>query len=81
MANERLFAKLGAPVSELRAAAQDRLRDADVLFLAGRFASAIAMGVYSLEIHLKVRICERLNLEQLPSLVQIHDLVSLLVLS
>jgi hypothetical protein len=80
MANGKSFAKLGAPLSELRAAAADRLQDAEALFLSARFASAIAMGVYSLEIHLKVRICQQLNLHALPSLFEIHDLEGLLVL-
>lgn len=80
MANGRSFAKLGAPLSELQAAAADRLQDAEALFLSARFASAIAMGVYSLEIHLKVRICQKLNLHALPLLFEIHDLEGLLVL-
>jgi hypothetical protein len=80
MANGRSFAKLGAPLSELQAAAADRLQDAEALFSPARFASAIAMGVYSLEIHLKVRICQKLDLHALPSLFETHDLEGLLVL-
>jgi hypothetical protein len=75
------FATLGADVADLQAAAADRLLDAEALFAAGRFASAIAMGVYSLEIYLKVRICQRLNLAALPKPFEIHELESLLVLS
>ena len=48
------FSTLGADVADLQAAAADRLLDAEALFAAGRFASAIAMGLYSLEIQLKV---------------------------
>jgi hypothetical protein len=80
MANGRSFAKLSAPLSELKVAADDRLLDAEALFVSGRFASAIAMGVYSLEIQLKVRICQKLNLHALPSPFEIHDLEGLLVL-
>jgi 3'-phosphoadenosine 5'-phosphosulfate sulfotransferase (PAPS reductase)/FAD synthetase len=80
MAYERSFAKLGAPLSELQAAAADRLQDAEALFSLARCASAIAMGVYSLEIHLKVRICQKLDLHALPSAFEIHDLEGLLVL-
>lgn len=58
----------GALLANLQRAADDRLQDTDALFAAGRFATAIAMGVYSLEIHLKVRICQRLNLIALPRL-------------
>ncbi len=39
------------------------------------------MGVYSLEIHLKVRICQRLNLTALPRAFEIHELQGLLVMT
>ena len=45
-----------------RSAAAERLQDAEMLLWPVVFPSAIAMGVYSLEIHLKVLICKRLNL-------------------
>jgi hypothetical protein len=81
MAAEPKFAKFGAQLADLQVAAIDRLEDAEALFASGRLASAIAMGVYSLEIHLKVRICQRLNLAALPKPFEIHDLEGLLVLS
>ncbi len=81
MARGPKFSTLGADVADLQAAAADRLLDAEALFAAGRFASAIAMGIYSLEIHLKVRICQRLNVVALPRPFEIHDLEGLLVLS
>jgi hypothetical protein len=81
MAGGSKFATLGAPLTDLEAAAIERLQDAEMLFTAGRFASAIAMGVYSLEIHLKVRICKKLNLIGLPKAFEIHEIESLLVLS
>jgi hypothetical protein len=81
MAGGSKFATLGAPLADLDASASERLQDADMLFAAGRFGSAIAMGVYSLEIHLKVRICKKLNLTGLPKAFEIHELESLLVLS
>ena len=74
------FATLGANVADLQAAAADRLQDAELLHANGRFASAIAMGVYSLEIHLKARICVKLNLAALPRPFEIHDLEGLLVM-
>ena len=81
MAGGSKFAKLGAQLADLQArrrGAPPGCRDA---LCSRRFASAIAMGVYSLEIHLKVRICKRLNLEALPKPFEIHDLEGLLVLS
>jgi hypothetical protein len=80
MAGEAKFAKLGALLADLQVAAADRLLDAEALFVSGRFATAIAMGVYSLKIHLKVRICQKLNLHALPKPFEIHDLEGLLVL-
>ena len=80
MAARSTFTSLGAKSADLQTAAVDRLQDADLLFANGRFASAIAMGVYSLEIHLKVRICTRLNLIALPRVFEIHDLEVLLIM-
>jgi hypothetical protein len=71
----------GALLLDLQLGAADRLLDADALSAAGRHASAIAMGVYSLEIYLKARICQRLNLTALPRLFEIHDLEGLLVMT
>jgi len=71
----------GASVAELQVAAVDRLLDAEALFTVGRYASAIAMGVYALEIHLKVRICRRLYLTALPRAFEIHELQGLLILT
>jgi hypothetical protein len=81
MAGTVTFSKPGALLADLQVAAADRLNDADALFAAGRFASAIAMGIYSLEIHLKVRICQRLNLTRLPKAFEIHEIESLVVLT
>jgi hypothetical protein len=81
MAGGSKLSTLGALVADLQAAAADRLLDAEALLAAGRYAAAIAMGVYSLEIHLKVRICQKLNLHALPRLFEIHDLEGLLVMT
>ena len=81
MANERSFARLGANRIDLEIALQDRLDDADALFLARRYASSISMGLYALEICLKVAICQRLNLEALPTAFEVHHFQGLLVLS
>ena len=81
MAAGSKFSKPRARSGDLQVAAADRLLDAEALFAAGRFASAVAMGVYALEIQLKVLICKRLNLSALPKAFEIHELESLLVLS
>ena len=81
MAAGSKFSNLRARSGDLQVAAADRLLDAEALFAAGRFASAVAMGVYALEIQLKVLICKRLNLSALPKAFEIHELESLLVLS
>lgn len=66
-----------ASVAVLGTAARERLLDAEVLLQAGRFASAIAFGLYALEIELKVVICRRLDLSALPIIIQTHDLSGL----
>lgn len=81
MAGNPDFAKLRAAIDELDAAANDRVTDAESLFVAGRYAAAIAMGLYALEIRLKERICRRLELDALPVAFEIHDLGGLLTLA
>jgi len=81
MAGEKRFARLGAKVADLEQAALDRLLDADILLAGERHASAIVMGLYALEITLKIAICRRLNLDALPVEFQIHDFEGLLVLT
>jgi hypothetical protein len=79
MANERSFASLGAKLNDLNAAWTDRLKDAETLRLAARYSTAITMGLYALEIRLKVRICQKLDLPSLPRPFEIHDLEGLLI--
>jgi hypothetical protein len=81
MSGDRSFTSLGARVGELEAAWRDRLLDAEHLVQAGRHSMAIAMGLYALEILLKVRICRKLDLKSLPRPFEIHDLAGLLILS
>jgi hypothetical protein len=81
MAGASPYRTLRARLADLQAAASDRLLDAEALYAAGRYASSIAMGIYSLEIALKVRICQRLGLTALPKPFEIHDLDGLLILS
>ena len=81
MAGVRKFAKLGTPLADLQAALTDRLQDAEVLIGGSCHDSSIAMGLYALEIALKIAICRRLDLEALPVEFQIHDFEGLLVLT
>ena len=82
MGSERSYASLGeASVGDLSQAWEARLLDAETLLAAGRFPSAVAMGVYALEICLKARICARLEVPLLPKAFEIHDLKGLLLLS
>lgn len=65
MAGERLT-RLGALTVDLDQAAQERLDDAEVLMRGGRYAAAITYAFYALEIRLKVLICHRLDIPNLP---------------
>jgi hypothetical protein len=81
MNGERSYTRLGAPVGELDQACEERIQDANVLRQEERWATAIAMLLYALEIRLKERICRRLELNQLPKAFEIHEMGGLLVLS
>jgi hypothetical protein len=75
------FTTLGALLSDLEIAWQDRLKDAEAALKAKRPAAAITDGLYALEIRLKVLICKRLELDRLPRAFEIHDLDALLLLA
>jgi hypothetical protein len=79
MAVERSLTKLGAPIFELDSASAEQFSDAEVLLRNGRYAAAIIHGLYALEIKLKVLICRRLELQNLPQVFQIHDLEALML--
>ncbi len=81
MATEQRFTKPGTTLNDLEIAWFDRLTDADALMTSGRHASAIVMGLFSLEILLKVFICRKLAIKHLPRAFEIHDLDGLLLLS
>jgi hypothetical protein len=66
MGNERKLTKGSGKRAEFEAAWKDRLHDADALLAAGRFAAAIASGIYGVEILLKSMICRRLEIDFLP---------------
>jgi hypothetical protein len=75
------LAKAGTRLADLQGAVTERLDDAKALLDAGRYASAIAMAFYALEIQLKVVICRRLDLANLPRAFEIHDPEELLILA
>jgi len=81
MANERSFKKPGTKLTELQEAWPDRLQDSRILFDGAQYGSAIAAGLYALEILLKVLICKRLDLNALPKAFEIHDLDQLVILT
>ena len=71
----------GSDVNDLERASKARLEDAETLFASGRYSSSITMGIYALEIRLKVVICRRLDLQELPKFFQTHNLEELLIAS
>jgi hypothetical protein len=75
------FTRLGASLADLQASYPDRLAEANHCFGQGCYGTAMALALYALEIYLKVRICIRLDLQQLPVAFQTHNLDGLLVLS
>jgi hypothetical protein len=75
------FAKLNLTLTaaDLDQAWQDRMDDAKALDAAGRHAAAIAARLYAIEIYLKYRVCQRLNLTNPLKKLEIHDLEALIV--
>lgn len=68
-------------ITDLDSAVGEHLADVDVLRAGKRFAAAISHGIYALEIQLKVAICRRLDLDELPVAFQSHSLQGLLYIS
>ena len=79
MAGRGSLSKPGPSVAGLESAAAERFRDAEALLQVGRFAAAIAFGLYAVGIELKVVVCRRLDLFHLPTIFQTHDLTDLMV--
>ncbi|MBX6311558.1 MAG: hypothetical protein IRY99_01340 [Isosphaeraceae bacterium] len=75
------FTKPGTSLADPQGAYQDRLEEANKLFGLDYYGAAMAQAFYALEIYLKVRICKHLDLSDLPTACQIHDLNELIVLS
>ncbi|MEW6210253.1 MAG: HEPN domain-containing protein [Acidobacteriota bacterium] len=55
------------PIDDLRRIARGRLKDAEVLFAAGRYDGAIYLCGYAIEIALKARICRALKWQGYPA--------------
>ncbi|HMF35056.1 MAG TPA: hypothetical protein VKF17_00385 [Isosphaeraceae bacterium] len=70
---------LGLTAADLDQAWKDRLDDAEALDAAGRHGAAIAARLYAIDIYLKYRICQRLNLVNPLKRLEIHDLDALVV--
>jgi hypothetical protein len=79
MADGKSLTRSGASLSDLEAAAVERLDDAEALLRTGRYAASIMSGFYSLEIRLKVIICRRLQVGNLPRIFETHDLGALIL--
>jgi HEPN domain-containing protein len=79
MADERSLTRLGESVADLEQASKDRLEDSEQLLKAGRYAAAIMHGLYALEIALKVLICRRLDVSNLPRVFETHNLEALML--
>jgi HEPN domain-containing protein len=78
------------PRQELRKLARDRLKDAEILYVHRRYAGAVYLCGYSIELALKARICQTLKWKGFPETTAemshyrsfiVHDLEVLLHLS
>jgi hypothetical protein len=80
MGIERDFTKRGTTLIELDLAWKERWSDAIALRTSNRHSGAISAAIYALEIVLKVKVCQRLDLDHLPKAFEIHDLDGLLLI-
>ena len=64
---------------DLEHAWRDREAEAVLLIAGGRPLMALALRLYALEIRLKLSICKRLNLDNLPKACKTHDLPELVI--
>lgn len=63
----------------LSALAEERLREAETLLVAGHYGGAIYLSGYALECYLKLAICITLRWDQLRGTFKTHDLETLLL--
>ncbi len=65
----------------LRAIAESRIREAEVLLCQGHYAAAIYLAGYAVECYLKLAVCTTLSWETLLATFRVHDLEGLLLYS
>jgi hypothetical protein len=76
-----ISAKTGLDRDILRRLADERADEFELLRRAGRYATAVYLGGYALELLLKCAVCTSLRLQALPIELQTHDLEVLLLFS
>ncbi|MDD5673285.1 MAG: hypothetical protein PHC61_03925 [Chitinivibrionales bacterium] len=77
MAKDKISSS-GACVSDLESGYKSRLEESKLLLGNGYYLSSIYLGGYAFELLLKIIICKKLGLTDLPSCFTIHDFESLL---
>lgn len=65
--------------SGLRAAWPERNAEAEVLIQAGMKSMGVCLKLYALEVRVKTRICDHLELNLLPQVCKTHDLSELII--
>ena len=63
----------------LELAWQERLEEAEVLIRAGHLSMGVCLKAYALEARIKLRICDHLRLDLLPTACKTHDLAQLII--
>ena len=63
----------------LESAWKERLEEAEVLIQAAHFSMGVCLKAYALEVRVKLRICEHLRLDLLPTACKTHDLAQLII--
>ncbi len=59
--------------------ARDRKRDFDLLRSQGQWTTSVYIAGYIVEARLKYKICERLDVDNLPAIFKTHDLLTLII--
>ena len=63
----------------LGSAWRERLEEAEILIQAGHLSMGVCLKAYAMEARIKLRICEHLQLDLLPSACKTHDLAQLII--
>ena len=59
--------------------ARDRKADFDLLRSQGQWTTSVYIGGYIVETRLKYKICERLDVDNLPAIFKTHNLLALII--